>query len=46
VFEAFAEPLRVRQRLLLDDMSHYTMVTTTTFNGINLPSIAHLTKAE
>ena len=37
---SFAEPLRVGQRLLFDDMSHYTMVKTTTFNGIPLPSIA------
>ncbi len=37
---SFKEPLRVGQRLLFDDMSHYTMVKTTTFNGIPLPSIA------
>ena len=37
---AFAEPLRVGQRLMFDDMSHYTMVKTTTFNGIPLPAIA------
>lgn len=37
---SFAEPLRVGERLVFDDMSHYTMVKTTTFNGINLPSIA------
>ncbi|UZJ45076.1 carboxynorspermidine decarboxylase [Marinimicrobium sp. C6131] len=37
---SFAEPLRVGQRLLFDDMSHYTMVKTSTFNGIPLPSIA------
>lgn len=37
---SFAEPLQVGQRLLFDDMAHYTMVKTTTFNGINLPSIA------
>lgn len=36
----FAEPLQPGQRLMFDDMSHYTMVKTTTFNGINLPSIA------
>ena len=34
------EPLRIGQRLVFDDMAHYTMVKTTTFNGINLPSIA------
>ena len=37
---SFAEPLAVGQRLMLMDMSHYTMVKTTTFNGISLPSIA------
>ena len=37
---SFASPLEVGQRLVFDDMSHYTMVKTTTFNGINLPSIA------
>lgn len=37
---SFSKPLAVGQRLMFDDMSHYTMVKTTTFNGINLPSIA------
>lgn len=37
---SFTQPLRVGQRLIFDDMAHYTMVKTTTFNGINLPSIA------
>lgn len=37
---SFAEPLKVGQRLVFDDMAHYTMVKTTTFNGINLPAIA------
>lgn len=37
---SFAKPLRVGQRLMFDDMSHYTMVKTSTFNGIPLPSIA------
>lgn len=37
---SFDQPLQVGQRLMFDDMSHYTMVKTTTFNGINLPSIA------
>lgn len=36
---SFDEPLQVGQRLLLEDMSHYTMVKTSTFNGIRLPSI-------
>jgi len=37
---SFAEPLRVGQRLLFEDMALYTMVKTTTFNGVRLPSIA------
>ena len=37
---SFAEPLHVGQRLLFEDMSHYTMVKTTTFNGTPLPAIA------
>jgi carboxynorspermidine decarboxylase len=36
----YLEPLRVGQRLVFEDMAYYTMVKTTTFNGINLPSIA------
>ncbi len=37
---SFAEPLHIGQRLMFDDMAHYTMVKTSTFNGINLPAIA------
>lgn len=37
---SFDQPLAVGQRLMFDDMSHYTMVKTTTFNGIALPAIA------
>jgi carboxynorspermidine decarboxylase len=37
---SFAEPLQVGQRLVFEDMSHYTMVKTTTFNGTQLPSLA------
>jgi len=37
---SFDQPLKVGQRLAFDDMSHYTMVKTTTFNGVNLPAIA------
>lgn len=37
---SFDQPLEIGQRLIFDDMAHYTMVKTTTFNGINLPSIA------
>lgn len=37
---SFDAPLEVGQRLIFDDMSHYTMVKTTTFNGVPLPGIA------
>lgn len=37
---SFKQPLQIGQRLMFDDMSHYTMVKTSTFNGIKLPSIA------
>lgn len=37
---SFDQPLQLGQRLMFDDMAHYTMVKTSTFNGINLPSIA------
>jgi carboxynorspermidine decarboxylase len=37
---SFAELLTVGQRLVFDDMAHYTMVKTSTFNGIGLPAIA------
>jgi carboxynorspermidine decarboxylase len=37
---SFATPLRVGQRLVFLDMSHYTFVKNTTFNGVPLPAIA------
>ena len=37
---SFAEPLEVGDLLIFEDMAHYTMVKTTTFNGVRLPSIA------
>ncbi len=37
---SFAKPLQVGQRLVFEDMAYYTMVKTTTFNGVRLPSIA------
>jgi len=36
---SFDQPLEIGQTLVFDDMIHYTMVKTTTFNGVNLPSI-------
>jgi len=37
---SFAEPLQIGQRIIFEDMSHYTMVKTTTFNGTQLPALA------
>ena len=36
---SFDKPLATGDKLVFDDMIHYTMVKTTTFNGVNLPSI-------
>lgn len=36
---SFDKPLEIGDMLVFDDMIHYTMVKTTTFNGVNLPSI-------
>ncbi len=36
---SFDRPLKPGDRLVFEDMAHYTMVKTTTFNGINLPSL-------
>ena len=37
---SFEKPLKVGDRIIFDDMAHYTMVKTSTFNGVQLPSIA------
>ncbi len=37
---SFDAPLEVGDKLIFEDMGHYTMVKTTTFNGVRLPSIA------
>jgi carboxynorspermidine decarboxylase len=37
---SFAGPLEIGQRLVFLDMSHYTMVKNTTFNGVPLPAIS------
>lgn len=36
---AFESPLRPGQRVVFEDMAIYSMVKTTTFNGVRLPSI-------
>ena len=37
---SFEKPLAVGDRIVFEDMAHYTMVKTTTFNGTQLPAIA------
>ncbi|TAE25544.1 MAG: carboxynorspermidine decarboxylase [Cytophagales bacterium] len=39
---SFDQPLQVGDRLIFEDMIHYTMVKTTTFNGVGLPAIGVL----
>lgn len=39
---SFDNSLQIGDRIVFHDMSHYTMVKTTTFNGVPLPSIAIL----
>lgn len=41
---SFDQPLQAGDQLIFEDMIHYTMVKTTTFNGVNLPSIGMVTK--
>ena len=36
---SFKDPLKIGDKLLFNDMSQYTMVKNTTFNGLKLPSI-------
>ncbi len=36
---SFDEPLQLDSRVVFEDMAHYTMVKTSTFNGVRLPSI-------
>ena len=37
---SFDQPLTIGQRLIFEDMGHYTMVKTSTFNGTKLPALA------
>jgi carboxynorspermidine decarboxylase len=43
---SFDEPLQIGDKIIFEDMIHYTMVKTTTFNGVNLPSIGIWTDNE
>lgn len=41
---SFAEPLKIGDRIVFEDMIHYTIVKNTTFNGVQLPSLCIWTK--
>lgn len=41
---SFQEPLKVGDKIIFEDMIHYTIVKNTTFNGIQLPSIGLIKK--
>ena len=41
---SFEKPLEIGDRVIFEDMAIYSMVKNTTFNGINLPTIAKRTK--
>jgi len=43
---SFPQPLEIGQRLAFLDMSHYTMVKNTTFNGVPLPAISLYSQKE
>jgi len=40
----FEQPLKIGDKIILEDMIHYTMVKTTFFNGVKHPSIGIWTK--
>lgn len=42
---SFATPLEVGDRILFEDMIHYTIVKNTTFNGVPLPSLGIIDEA-
>ena len=37
---SFDHEVKVGERLIFEDMAHYTMVKTSTFNGTKLPALA------
>lgn len=41
---SFDVPLRIGDKLIFEDMIHYTIVKNTTFNGVKLPDLAVLRK--
>ncbi|MBP7402619.1 MAG: carboxynorspermidine decarboxylase, partial [Clostridia bacterium] len=43
---SFDAPLRAGDRVVFEDMAHYTMVKNNLFNGVRLPSIALYTESD
>ena len=43
---SFDSPLKPGDRLVFTDMAHYSMVKTTTFNGVPLPAVTALLKRQ
>ncbi|WP_456449152.1 carboxynorspermidine decarboxylase [Hydrogenimonas sp.] len=43
---SFDEPLKIGDKIVFEDQIHYTMVKSTTFNGVRHPTIAIWTKEE
>lgn len=43
---SFDEPLKIEDKLIFDDMAHYSMVKNTTFNGLMLPDIVIFDSAD
>ena len=41
---SFDAPLCIGDKLIFEDMIHYTIVKNTTFNGVKLPDLAVLHK--
>ena len=39
---SFDDPIKINDKIILEDMIHYTMVKTNMFNGVKHPSIAIL----
>ena len=41
---SFQKPLKIGDKIIIEDQMHYTMVKSTNFNGIKLPNISMLNK--
>jgi carboxynorspermidine decarboxylase len=41
---SFEETIKIGDEIIFEDMIHYTMVKTTTFNGVNLPDIGMINR--